>query len=690
MMRMQQQKCYDATADEGNETDAIYICHVRKEFGVGQRAVVRTAAAAAADSTPAAAADPDHDDDTSLPVHTSSFSTSALLPPRRLQPPPAVGGATRRDDKTSAHTMMMPLNTTTASYKVAVHDLCLSIRCGERFGFLGSNGAGKSTTLSIVAGQQAATSGDVFIRVGRGGVVSGVSSVTSGPHKAAARRLLGNCPQHSALLEHLTADEQVSLCGRLKGMRGPGVERQAAELLRSRCGLRPDMCTRPVGTLSGGNQRKVSLALALVGSPVAVLLDEPSSGMDPGSRRRMWDAILQATSTSGGGSGGGDCFANELAPYAHRHYCLQPQRTGLFAAAAVGGDGRSSARHGAAQQPQRLFDAAALPVASHQEQQQQWQQQQDEPPALVLTSHYMEEVEVLCDRVGIMTGGRLACVGSPQELKSRFGGHHVLEVHYHIVISSTTAAVDATTDDTAGSDICSSSSSSGGALLLSSSVTVARTWLLLQLRERFGPGLRVLHHGSGVLKAEVPVSPYLSLGRAFRHMEEVAAAAAAAAAQQSPPAVAAAAPVVIDSYCISQPTLEQVFMNVVGHSLAQGEAAAGPDDEQQQHAADAAVATGGDKNYLPPAPSAASDASYGDCSSVCVAAAPSAIAESLMAAADFCNVDDWPGEVQRSWGSRSARISRLRPLPSSDGGDSIRIAPHCRRATADGSSAGHD
>mmetsp|Transcript_7891 Transcript_7891/g.23248 ORF Transcript_7891/g.23248 Transcript_7891/m.23248 type:complete len:2373 (+) Transcript_7891:472-7590(+) len=216
----------------------------------------------------------------------------------------------------------------------ALMDLCLGIRVGERFGFLGANGAGKTTALSIVAARRRPTSGAAFV----------AGHPAGSPPAAAA---LGFCPQTDPLLGLLTALEHLRLFCRLKGVPEQEVEGQVQGLLQ-RVALPPAMARRSAQTYSGGNKRKLSLAIALAGMPQAVLLDEPSSGMDPGARRAMWGAILSATEASG--------------------------------------------------------------------------------VAVVLTTHSMEEVEVLCSRVGIMAGGCLACLGTPQQLKSRHGGSYLLEV----------------------------------------------------------------------------------------------------------------------------------------------------------------------------------------------------------------------------------------------------------------------
>ena len=159
------------------------------------------------------------------------------------------------------------------------------------------------------------------------------------------QRERGYCPQTDPLLDMLTGREQLALYARLRGI----PHRYVAELVWSlldRLGLGA-MCDRRCGSYSGGNKRKLSLALALIGEPSVLFLDEPSTGMDPVSRRFMWSVISAVA------------------------------------------DARS----------------------------------------VILTSHSMEEVEALCNVVGIMVSGRLRCLGSIQHLKTRFGNLYHLDVN---------------------------------------------------------------------------------------------------------------------------------------------------------------------------------------------------------------------------------------------------------------------
>jgi len=166
--------------------------------------------------------------------------------------------------------------------KVAVADLCLRVERGECFGFLGTNGAGKSTTFAMLTGATAPTSGDALLH--------GLSSRHEQPQ---IRRQLGYCPQHDALLALLTARETLRLYARIKRVPPAAIEATVESLL-----LDLDLARfgdKPAGQLSGGNKRKLCVGIALVGAPSLVLLDEPSSGMDAASKRFLWAAIKRRT-----------------------------------------------------------------------------------------------------------------------------------------------------------------------------------------------------------------------------------------------------------------------------------------------------------------------------------------------------------------------------------------------------------
>ena len=218
--------------------------------------------------------------------------------------------------------------------KLAVHDLSMAIGRTECFGLLGPNGAGKSTTLGVLTGLSEPTSGEAHIC----GLKLGGTTMDEVYGK------VGVCPQHDLLWGQLTAREHLLFYGRLKNLSGATLR---AEVRRGLDGVALlSVADVPCGKFSGGMRRRLSVAIALIGSPSVVFLDEPTTGMDPVSRRYVWDIILKYK----------------------RNACV------------------------------------------------------------VLTTHSMEEADVLGDRIGIIVGGRLRCIGEPRALASRFAGYYVVAV----------------------------------------------------------------------------------------------------------------------------------------------------------------------------------------------------------------------------------------------------------------------
>jgi ABC-type multidrug transport system ATPase subunit len=167
----------------------------------------------------------------------------------------------------------------------AVKDLWFAIPKGEVFGFLGVNGAGKSTTLKMLSGDVIPTSGTA--EMGGFDILN---------EQVAVRRLLGYCPQTNAILPLLTVREHLHLFARIKGV--PWREVAAVVARRIEQLDLGEFTNKLAGTLSGGNKRKLCVAIALIGEPPIVFLDEPSAGMDPVAKRFMWNLIA---SLSGGG-----------------------------------------------------------------------------------------------------------------------------------------------------------------------------------------------------------------------------------------------------------------------------------------------------------------------------------------------------------------------------------------------------
>lgn len=156
--------------------------------------------------------------------------------------------------------------------QVALHDLCLAIRHGERCGILGKNGAGKTTCLSVLTRQIPPTAGDVLVH-GRS-----ISTPQDPSRSGGVESQLGYCPQIDPLLEMMSAREQLGMYARLKGVPRERLQAAVREVL-ARVSLPEEMSRRPSVQYSGGSKRKLALAIALVGGVSAILLDEPSSGM---------------------------------------------------------------------------------------------------------------------------------------------------------------------------------------------------------------------------------------------------------------------------------------------------------------------------------------------------------------------------------------------------------------------------
>ena len=205
------------------------------------------------------------------------------------------------------------------------------------FCLLGPNGAGKTTTINCLTGVLPPTGGDALIH--------GESIVAPGGMER-IRASMGVCPQFDVLWAELTGEEHMWIYGRLKGLRKRELHAQAAELLES-VKLTSAARTR-TGAYSGGMRRRLSVALALLGDPLVVYLDEPTTGMDPISRRHVWDVIE----------------ASKL--------------------------GR----------------------------------------VIVLTTHSMEEADILGDQVAIMARGRIRAFGSSLRLKQKFGSGYQLSMTY--------------------------------------------------------------------------------------------------------------------------------------------------------------------------------------------------------------------------------------------------------------------
>lgn len=167
--------------------------------------------------------------------------------------------------------------TKTFKKNTAVDNATFGVKHGEVFALLGPNGAGKSTTISLIRGdiQPSKNGGDIF-----------VENVSVSKKRATARQNLGVCPQFDAI-DTMTVMEHLRFYAKIRGI--PDVEHNVQNILRA-VGLEA-FSTRMAHDLSGGNKRKLSLGIALMGNPSVVLLDEPSSGLDAAAKRIMWRTL---------------------------------------------------------------------------------------------------------------------------------------------------------------------------------------------------------------------------------------------------------------------------------------------------------------------------------------------------------------------------------------------------------------
>ena len=161
---------------------------------------------------------------------------------------------------------------------VAVDQVSFTARAGEIFGLLGPNGAGKTTTLSCISGLLRPTAGRITIL--------GHDVVTDGP---AARQSLGVVPQEIALYEELSAAQNLAYWGGVYGLRGSELDRRTKEVLEVIELL--DRSREPVKQFSGGMKRRLNFGVGIIHSPKVVLLDEPTVGVDPQSRKKLLDLV---------------------------------------------------------------------------------------------------------------------------------------------------------------------------------------------------------------------------------------------------------------------------------------------------------------------------------------------------------------------------------------------------------------
>ncbi|KAM8731034.1 retinal-specific phospholipid-transporting ATPase ABCA4a isoform 1-T1 [Acanthopagrus schlegelii] len=185
-----------------------------------------------------------------------------------------------RSEKTKDILRVRDLSKTyTGTIIPAVDRICVGVSPGECFGLLGVNGAGKTTMFKMLTGDIDVTSGEAS--------VAGHCILTN---ILDVHQNMGYCPQFDAIDELLTGREHLHLYARLRGVPEAEISR-VAEWAIQKLGLSED-AGRSAGTYSGGNKRKLSTAIAMIGCPALVLLDEPTTGMDPLSRRFLWNSIM--------------------------------------------------------------------------------------------------------------------------------------------------------------------------------------------------------------------------------------------------------------------------------------------------------------------------------------------------------------------------------------------------------------
>ncbi|XP_027330167.1 ABC transporter A family member 7-like [Abrus precatorius] len=167
--------------------------------------------------------------------------------------------------------------------KFAVRGLFLSVPQGECFGMLGPNGAGKTSFISMMIGLTKPTSGAAFvqgldIRTNMDGIYT----------------CMGVCPQHDLLWESLTGREHLLFYGRLKNLKDSALTQAVEESLKSLNLFHGGVADKQAGKYSGGMKRRLSVAISLIGDPRVVYMDEPSTGLDPASRKSLWTVIKRA------------------------------------------------------------------------------------------------------------------------------------------------------------------------------------------------------------------------------------------------------------------------------------------------------------------------------------------------------------------------------------------------------------
>lgn len=163
---------------------------------------------------------------------------------------------------------------------LAVDEICVSVAKQECFGLLGQNGAGKTSTFKMLTGDVIPTSGNAWMNG------HDIQHEMKTVHKQ-----LGYCPQFDALIDQMTGKEILVMFARLRGVCEGQIKSIVDDLIDIM--MLRQYADRQCGTYSGGNKRKLSTAVALIGDPEFIFLDEPTTGMDPGARRQLWNVLSQ-------------------------------------------------------------------------------------------------------------------------------------------------------------------------------------------------------------------------------------------------------------------------------------------------------------------------------------------------------------------------------------------------------------
>uniref|UniRef100_A0A8C7ME19 P-type phospholipid transporter n=1 Tax=Oncorhynchus kisutch TaxID=8019 RepID=A0A8C7ME19_ONCKI len=352
--------------------------------------------------------------------------------------------------------------------KLAVDGLTLGFYEGQITSFLGHNGAGKTTTMSILTGLFPPTSGTAYI-LGKD-IRSELSAI---------RQNLGVCPQHNVLFSMLTVEEHIWFYARLKGLSEEKVKAEMEQIVND-IGL-PHKRQCRSNTLSGGMQRKLSVALAFVGGSKVVILDEPTAGVDPYARRGIWDLLLKYRA------------------------------------------GRT----------------------------------------IILSTHHMDEADILGDRIAIISHGKLCCVGSSLFLKTQLGTGYYLTLvkrDFDLTLSScrNSSSSSSVSYSKKGDSVSESSSDAGlGSEPESEATTIGKS-------EKCLPNVTMI---SNVIFKHVPAARLVEdLGHELTYVLPYKAAKGGAFVELFHEIDDRLSDLGISSYGISDTTLEEIFLKVAEDS----------------------------------------------------------------------------------------------------------------------------